>query len=136
MKLPYRTPKQFSKPKHVKNNDVLELPMAQFLSFNNVNFVRQYKPIPKRLYRCDFYLPDYNVIIEIEGGQWIHGRHQRGYGMQKDIEKYNLLTLLGYRLLRLTTDHFMKVGNNQYAVNGYSAQLIKDIATTWSKKNG
>ena len=98
MKLPRKIPK----PKTVKQDSVLEEPFARWLVYKNVNFIRQYKPIPTRLYKSDFYLPDFNLIIEIEGGQWVSGRHQRGFGFKLDIEKYNAITLAGYRILRLT----------------------------------
>ena len=125
MKLPHRTP--IKKPSNVKSNDLLELPFAQYLAYMNVKFVRQFKPLKDRKYKVDFFLPEYNVIIEIEGGQWINGRHQRGYGFKMDIEKYNAITMAGYTLYRLTTDHFLKVAPKQYNCSGYSANLIKMI---------
>lgn len=135
MKLANRTTK--TKLSTVSNNDVLEFPFAQYLAYNKVNFIRQFKPIKDRKFKVDFYLPDYNVIIEIEGGQWIQGRHQRGIGFKLDIEKYNILAFAGYKVFRLTTDHFLKVGLKQYAVVGYSATLVKDIIGTWEpEKNG
>lgn len=120
----------------IKNNDVLEQPFASYLAYMNINFVRQFKPLKDRKYKVDFYLPDYNIIIEIEGGQWIQGRHQRGTGFRLDIEKYNALTFAGYGILRLTTDHFLKVGARQYNVAGYSKNLIKDIVERCGKQNG
>jgi hypothetical protein len=106
---------------------VLEDPFALFLIFKKIDFVRQYKPFNDRKYRCDFYLPKYNTIIEIEGGIYVQGRHNRGKGYSDDCKKYNLLTMAGYKVIRLTTDHFMRTGQNQYAVSGYSSQIIKDI---------
>ncbi|HEY3620730.1 MAG TPA: hypothetical protein VGK96_28335 [Candidatus Sulfotelmatobacter sp.] len=47
------------------------------------------------------------ILVEIEGGTWSQGRHSRGYGMAKDAEKYNRATILGYRILRYTTDMVM-----------------------------
>lgn len=44
------------------------------------------------------------VAVEIEGGKWIRGRHQRPTGFQSDIEKYNEATRLGWRVLRFTGD--------------------------------
>lgn len=40
--------------------------------------------------------------IEIEGGSWINGRHNRASGFIKDMEKYNHAALMGYRVLRFT----------------------------------
>jgi very-short-patch-repair endonuclease len=118
----------------VSNDKKLENPFALWLSFKNIKYVRQYQPFKDRRYRCDFYLPDYNCIIEIEGGQWSNGRHQRGYGFQADMEKYNLLTLAGYRLIRLCTSHFFRVSQTDYAVNGYSAKILEEIDSKWGEK--
>ena len=122
--MPYITK---SNPILPKKKNQLEDPFAQWLTFKNIRYVRQYKPIKDRRFSCDFYLPDYNVVIEIEGGQWINGRHQRGTGYKNDIEKYNLITLLGYKILRLTTDHFMRISKDSYVVSGYSSKIIDMI---------
>ena len=44
------------------------------------------------------------VAVEIEGGVFVRGRHSRGAGMVKDMEKYNRAAVLGWRLLRYTPD--------------------------------
>lgn len=132
MKLSHRTTKKPA-PTTVKRNNQLEDPFAQYLVFNGFKFVRQFAPFKERRYRCDFYLPDYNVIVEIEGGQWVNGRHQRGAGFIGDIEKYNALTFAGYRVLRLTTDHFMRISKDTYIVSGYSSKLLDRIVEAFEK---
>jgi very-short-patch-repair endonuclease len=119
--MPYITK---SNPIIPRKKSQLEDPFAQWLSFKNIKFVRQFRPFKERRFSCDFLLSDYNVIIEIEGGQWINGRHQRGTGYKNDIEKYNMITLAGYKILRLTTDHFMRISKDSYAVSGYSSKII------------
>lgn len=42
------------------------------------------------------------VALEIEGGVFTQGRHSRGAGMVKDMEKYNAAVLLGWKVLRCT----------------------------------
>lgn len=42
------------------------------------------------------------VVLEIEGGIWTKGRHTRGKGYLADMEKYNTMTAMGIRLIRLT----------------------------------
>lgn len=62
--------------------------------------VRQLAPIPKRKNTVDFAWPDLKVIVEIEGGIFHQGRHNRAKGYMDDCKKYNTLTMLGWKLLR------------------------------------
>ncbi len=61
-----------------------------------------------RRFRFDFAWPDKKIYVEIEGGVWVSGRHNRAYGFIRDAEKYNLATLLGWRGLRFTTNDMKK----------------------------
>lgn len=67
-----------------------------------IRYLRQYKFHPKRRWRADGALPDHKILIEIEGGAWIQGRHNRGKGFLDDMEKYNAAAVLGWRVLRFT----------------------------------
>jgi len=64
--------------------------------------VREYRFHPARRWRVDYAWPDHKLAVEIEGAVWCQGRHTRGSGFVKDIEKYNALTLAGWSLLRFT----------------------------------
>lgn len=57
---------------------------------------------PTRKWRADHVWGDHDLILEIEGGAWIQGRHNRALGFIKDMEKYNEMAIEGYRLLRCT----------------------------------
>ena len=50
------------------------------------------------------FVPDYgsapSLLIEIDGGSWVAGRHTTGAGFERDCEKLNAATLAGYRVLR------------------------------------
>lgn len=61
---------------------------------------------PKRKWRFDFTIarPGARVALEVEGGVWTNGRHTRGSGFKKDMEKYNRAAVLGWRILRVTPD--------------------------------
>jgi very-short-patch-repair endonuclease len=48
--------------------------------------------------------PDECLAIEINGGAWSRGRHTRGAGYIKDMEKLNMLTELGWRVLQFTPE--------------------------------
>lgn len=64
--------------------------------------VREYRFAPPRRWRLDYCWVEAKIALEIEGAVWVHGRHTRGSGFVKDIEKYNELTIRGFRLLRAT----------------------------------
>jgi len=61
----------------------------------------EYRFDPSRKFRSDYFHPSSRTLIELEGGLWQKGGHSTGRGIQRDIEKYNLATLLGYRVIRL-----------------------------------
>lgn len=66
--------------------------------------VREYRFVPDRRWRADFAWPADRLLVEVEGGTWTNGRHTRGSGYQADCEKYNAAVLLGWRVLRYTSE--------------------------------
>jgi hypothetical protein len=62
--------------------------------------VPEYRFHPVRLWRFDYAWPSVLVAVEQEGGIWSGGAHARPAGIERDIEKYNAATLLGWRILR------------------------------------
>ena len=62
----------------------------------------------KRKFRFDYCYSKHKLAIEIEGGIWINGRHNRASGFIKDMEKYNIACVLGYRILRFTIQDLKK----------------------------
>jgi len=83
----------------------------------NYNVVAEYR-FCKRRWRFDYAIPDKKIAIEIEGGVWISGRHNRASGFLKDMEKYNTATILGWRVLRFTPEEF---------ANGEAFKYIKEL---------
>lgn len=63
---------------------------------------QEYKFHETRKWRFDFAFPNHKLAIEVEGAIWTNGRHTRGSGFVKDMEKYNNATQLGWRILRFT----------------------------------
>ena len=66
--------------------------------------VREHRFAPPRRWRFDFAWPDRRIALEVEGGTWSGGRHVRGRGYANDCTKYNAAVLLGWRVLRVTSD--------------------------------
>lgn len=64
--------------------------------------VREHQFSPPRRWRFDFAVPALKIAIEVEGGVFTNGRHVRGVGFMKDMEKYNTATAEGWRLFRTT----------------------------------
>ena len=75
--------------------------LAVQLEQAGIHYVREFVVAPPRKYRADFFVA-LDLLIEVEGGAWINGRHSRGSGMEADCEKSALAAARGYRLLRVT----------------------------------
>ena len=65
---------------------------------------REYRFHVDRRWRFDFAIPDVKLAFEVEGGTWVSGRHTRGSGHLKDMEKYNTASFLGWVVIRLTPE--------------------------------
>ena len=64
--------------------------------------VTEHRFHPTRRWRMDYAWPDHKVALEVEGGLFVGGRHNRPVGMQKDFEKYNRAAAMGWRILKCT----------------------------------
>lgn len=63
--------------------------------------VPEHKFHPERKWRFDYAWLEQKVALEVEGGTFIQGRHSRGAGMGKDMEKYNTAAVMGWRIIRV-----------------------------------
>lgn len=59
---------------------------------------------PPRKWRFDFAWVGQCVALEVEGGIWTGGRHTRGSGFTKDMEKYNEAAARGWRVIRVAPE--------------------------------
>jgi hypothetical protein len=92
--------------------NVAETLLAAQLEQAGIPFEREYKFHPERKWRADFivvlpksYAPPHwrpPILVEIDGGGYISGRHSRGDGIEKDAEKASAAAILGYRVIRCT----------------------------------
>lgn len=100
-------PKQGSKHPKVKGQKVLnefEAKLARELRALKINFEQEYQFHPKRKWRADFHLVGKKILVEMEGGIWSGGRHTRGKGYIGDMEKYNAAVMMGYQVIRFSTE--------------------------------
>lgn len=95
--------------KRLKKTELEDI-FANILIARNISFKRQHRITTNRRWRCDFFLDKLNTIVEIEGGQFIKGGHNSISGLLSDIEKYNVISMFGFKLIRFTTIHFEKRG--------------------------
>lgn len=63
---------------------------------------REHRFAPPRRWRFDFAHPASRVAVEIEGGVWRRGRHNRPKGFIADCEKYSAAAVAGWTVVRLT----------------------------------
>lgn len=67
-------------------------------------------------WRFDFAWPDKKFAVEVEGGTYVGGRHNRGKGFEDDCIKYHHAMLLGWTVYRCT---------GRLVDNGWAVQLIQ-----------
>jgi len=63
---------------------------------------REYRFHPVRKWRFDLAYPSRFIAIECDGGTWSGGRHVRGAGYQRDAEKFNAASRLGWAVFHYT----------------------------------
>ncbi len=79
-------------------------------SYDNVILEQKYIEIMNtesmgktRRFRADYFLPNLKIFIELNGGQWIQGGHNRGgKSYEKDLTKINLAQRNGFQVWQYT----------------------------------
>lgn len=66
------------------------------------SLVREHRFHPGRKWRFDFASPELKVAVEVEGGIFSQGRHNRAMTYAGDCDKYNAAAMLGWVVLRIT----------------------------------
>ena len=95
-----------------------EAKLARELKTLKIKFEQEFYFHPDRKWRADFHLIDKKILVEIEGGIWSGGRHTRGKGYLGDMEKYNAATMMGFQVIRFSTDQ---------VESGHAIQQIEKI---------
>ena len=66
-----------------------------------VTVEREYKFHPIRMWRADFALPEYHVLVEVQGGIYKpHTGHNTPSGLIRDYKKANEAAILGWCYLQ------------------------------------
>ncbi|MBP1470602.1 DUF559 domain-containing protein [Acinetobacter nosocomialis] len=81
-----------------------ETVLATHLNAYKISFEQEYKFHPTRKWRADFFITGTKILVEVEGGIWSGGRHTRGKGYLGDMEKYNEAAMMGFTVLRFSTE--------------------------------
>jgi hypothetical protein len=97
------------KPKKANSNEMLMLTFEADLAKYFGEFQKEFRFDAKRKFRFDYYLPDLRVGFEINGGEWLGGRHTKGKGYQTDLDKINLAQINGFRVFQFTYTHLKEL---------------------------
>lgn len=68
----------------------------------------EYRFHPVRKWRWDYAWPTHKLAVEQQGGIWTHGKHGRGSGIAKDMEKISHAAALGWRVILVTPSQLAK----------------------------
>jgi hypothetical protein len=94
---------------HTFNSSQIETEFATYLTSQHVEYIRQYRS-EEYPFNCDFYLPKYNLYIEIQAS-WVHGFHP--YKSDEEIDKDTLET--------------WKSKNNDFYNNAIETWVVRDV---------
>lgn len=81
---------------------------------------------PTRRWRADYAHLESRTLIEVEGGVWVGGRHNRAAGFVADAEKYFEAALGGWRVVRLV-DSQLNLAN--------IGRIVTAIQNEWRASN-
>ncbi|MBU3817713.1 DUF559 domain-containing protein [Acinetobacter baumannii] len=101
---PIQKNKKRRSAKQAREPSVGEVLLATHLRASKISFEQEYKFHPERKWRADFLITGTKILIEVEGGIWSGGRHTRGKGYIGDMEKYNSAAMMGFTVLRFSTE--------------------------------
>lgn len=90
------------KAKNTKKPQATDFFCALVRSDLKLEIVKEHRFLKERRFRFDYAILEYKIAIEQEGGIWTNGRHTRGSGYKRDMEKYSLAAVNGWIVIRRT----------------------------------
>lgn len=66
---------------------------------------------PERLWRLDFAWPRAKIALEIDGGLFLNGGHNRGAALLRQYEKQNAATLAGWKIFRFAPNQLAQAAD-------------------------
>ncbi len=121
-----------TKPKKTKeqrkaSSNAVSLQFYAFCDANGIPApVSEYRFHDSRKWRFDYAFVDHKLGVEIDGGLFINGGHNRGAQRQKDYEKDAHALMAGWRVLRCSTGQ-VKDGT----VFKWIAEILKRAANNY-----
>jgi hypothetical protein len=95
----------------------MECLLDELVSKKGKKWYPEFQFSPARRWRFDYAAP-HMVAVEIEGAIWSGGRHTRGAGYQRDLDKYNAAAQMGWRVFRFST---------QDVLRGKAAEMLRRV---------
>lgn len=92
-------------------------------------YQEEYQFHPHRRWRFDFAWPDHKIAVEVDGNAW-HVKGGGRHNQDKDLEKLNQATLMGWRVFRFSPG---MLGRSPYLVNIVKQLLDKE--STWQEES-
>lgn len=88
---------------HIKRSRELSESLCAQLVALGYHVEPEHKFHTTRQWRIDVTVPAHRIAVEIEGGFFTKsgGRHNRGPGARRDMEKYNEAVIAGWRMIRV-----------------------------------
>ena len=89
-------------------------------------YAMEYRFHPTRKWRFDLAFPDPLIALEVDGGAWVSGRHNRPIGQRNDNEKINEAQLLGWQVYRVDWSQVRKGEAYTLLKRALSPTLVAD----------
>ena len=101
-----------------------KLHIISVLEASGLNYESEFIFSKERKFRFDWAVPQLLVAIEYEGIFSEKSGHTTLSGYKKDVEKYNLATKLGWKILRYTADNYLDFENDLKIIKEKEKKLL------------